>query len=102
MIGATVLAAAASALAGGPVPDLAGFGGGAVLQANLAEMLFARGLDVLTIFRYIGIAYGLVVVISALLLSFPEEKPADPDAAPAPAARLEHSRTSRALPTPFP
>jgi OFA family oxalate/formate antiporter-like MFS transporter len=51
---------------------VAGFGGGAVLLSSLAEVLFARGLGVLEIFRWVGIAYGGAILLSALVLHAPQ------------------------------
>lgn len=50
---------------------VAGFGGGAILLSHLAEFLFARGEDVLTVFRYTGVSYGCLMAGAALLLRFP-------------------------------
>ncbi len=50
---------------------VAGFGAGAVLLSNLAEILAARGADTLSIFRWIGIAYGVVIALAALAMRFP-------------------------------
>jgi len=50
---------------------VAGFGGGAVLLSALAEGALARGINVLTIFRWIGLVYGLAILLSAALLSVP-------------------------------
>ncbi len=50
---------------------VAGYGAGAIVLSYLATALFARGLDVLEIFRWIGLCYGVVVFLGALLLSVP-------------------------------
>ena len=50
---------------------VAGFGLGAVLQSAIVESLFARAMDVLTIFAWIGVAYGAVIVGGASFLSVP-------------------------------
>jgi OFA family oxalate/formate antiporter-like MFS transporter len=54
---------------------VAGFGGGAILLSQVANALFARGWDVLAIFRGVGIVYGAVIVVGALMLSCPGEAP---------------------------
>ena len=50
---------------------MSGFGGGAVLVANIAQPLLGRGMDVLSVFRPLGIILGGVYFISALLLTNP-------------------------------
>jgi OFA family oxalate/formate antiporter-like MFS transporter len=50
---------------------VAGFGGGAVILALMAELLMARGLDVLVVFRWVGVAYGIVILAAAQALRFP-------------------------------
>lgn len=50
---------------------VAGYGAGAIVLSALASALFARGLDVLVIFRWIGMGYGTVVCLGALALSAP-------------------------------
>ena len=50
---------------------VAGFGGGAVILAFLADLLMGRGLDVLAVFRWVGIAYGVVILAAAQVLRFP-------------------------------
>ncbi len=51
---------------------VAGFGGGAILLANVGDALLRAGLDVLQVFFWIGVVYGPVVVLAALLLSLPD------------------------------
>lgn len=51
---------------------VAGFGGGAVLLAYLAEHFFNQGMDVLEIFKTVGMLYGLVILIAALPLHMPD------------------------------
>ena len=51
---------------------VAGFGGGAILLSAIAEILFASGTDVLTIFRWVGLVYGITLVVCANLLFVPE------------------------------
>lgn len=50
---------------------VAGFGAGAIVLSQIATALFATGTDVLDVFRIIGLAYGVIVALSALLLSVP-------------------------------
>lgn len=50
---------------------VAGFGGGAVVLSGLAEILFHRGMGVLSVFGTIGILYGVVIVASAMALRLP-------------------------------
>lgn len=50
---------------------VAGFGGGAILLSSLAKRLFLQGVDVLAIFRWVGVSYGCVMIGSALLLRWP-------------------------------
>ena len=50
---------------------VAGFGGGAILLANIARACFDRGLDTLHLFRWVGLAYGAAIVAASALLSFP-------------------------------
>ena len=52
--------------------SVAGFGAGAILLSVVAEyLLVTRGMDVLHVFRFIGLGCGLVAVCSALLLREP-------------------------------
>ena len=51
--------------------SMAGFGGGAVLLSALAEALLSGGVDVLMVFRWIGIVYGLSMLVAAAVLRFP-------------------------------
>lgn len=51
-----------------------GFGAGAVLLSAVTESLFARGMDVLEVFRWIGMTYGAVIVLAALIMRFPPER----------------------------
>jgi OFA family oxalate/formate antiporter-like MFS transporter len=53
--------------------SVAGFGGGAILLSFLVKYFLENGLPVLTIFRIVGIGYGIVVFLSALMFSVPEE-----------------------------
>lgn len=52
--------------------SVAGFGAGAILLSVVAEhLLVTRGLDVMHVFRFIGLGCGLIAVCSALLLREP-------------------------------
>jgi OFA family oxalate/formate antiporter-like MFS transporter len=52
--------------------SVAGFGAGAILLSVVAEhLLVTRGMDVLHVFRFIGLGCGLVAICSALLLREP-------------------------------
>ncbi|MFW5839722.1 MAG: MFS transporter [Planctomycetota bacterium] len=51
---------------------VAGFGAGAILLAEISEAMLLSGLDVLKVFQWVGIAYGVVVVVSAAGLSVPK------------------------------
>lgn len=53
---------------------VAGFGGGAIVVTKLATMMFAGGLDVLTVFRWLGITLGIPALIAALLLQNPDDE----------------------------
>jgi OFA family oxalate/formate antiporter-like MFS transporter len=48
---------------------VAGFGGGSVLMPLLASPLIKNGVDILVLFRALGIGYGLLFLLGALLLS---------------------------------
>lgn len=50
---------------------MAGFGGGAVILSTVANMVFANGVDVLVLFRWIGYIYGLIVTLAAQLFILP-------------------------------
>ncbi len=52
--------------------SMAGFGGGAVLLAGLAEHLLSQGVHVLMVFRWIGIGYGVALLVASGMLSFPD------------------------------
>lgn len=52
--------------------SMAGFGGGAVLLAGLAEYLLSQGVHVLMVFRWIGIGYGAALLIASAMLRFPD------------------------------
>ena len=56
---------------------VAGFGGGAVILAFSAELLMGRGLDVLAVFRWVGVTYGVVILAAAQVLRFPTPQAAD-------------------------
>jgi OFA family oxalate/formate antiporter-like MFS transporter len=50
---------------------MAGFGGGAILLSTLAESQLSSGVPVLTVFQWIGLAYGAAILIAAMVLRFP-------------------------------
>ena len=53
---------------------VAGFGGGAVVLSFLTQYLLQTAqLDVLRVFRIIGIAFGAVALVAALMLSEPDQ-----------------------------
>ncbi|HSV99013.1 MAG TPA: MFS transporter [Sedimentisphaerales bacterium] len=64
---------------------VAGFGGGAVLLASLAEVLFSQDWDVLAIFRLVGLFYGAAILAAATVLESPPaiRERTSPIAAPA-------------------
>jgi OFA family oxalate/formate antiporter-like MFS transporter len=51
--------------------SVAGFGGGAVLLSSLAEAFLIQGTDVLVIFRWVGVFYGLTIMVAGLVVRFP-------------------------------
>jgi OFA family oxalate/formate antiporter-like MFS transporter len=53
--------------------SVAGFGGGAILLSFLVKVFLERGTPVLNIFRILGISYGVIIFLSALVFSVPEE-----------------------------
>ena len=48
-----------------------GFGGGAVVLTSSAEALMSGGMDVLTVFAWVGLVYGVAIVASAMALKVP-------------------------------
>lgn len=50
---------------------VAGFGGGAILLASVAEYLLLGGMDVLVFFRWFGICSGAILFIAAFALADP-------------------------------
>ena len=54
--------------------SVAGFGGGAVILSALAEHLLSGEMPVLTVFRWIGVAYGIVLLAAAAALRAPNLK----------------------------
>ncbi|HOE66003.1 MAG TPA: MFS transporter [Candidatus Hydrogenedentes bacterium] len=47
---------------------VAGFGGGAVLLSRLVDLLFEQNMDVLVVLRWVGVAYGAIILGAAFLL----------------------------------
>lgn len=66
---------------------VAGFGGGGVMLSSLATVYLERGTDVLTLFRAIGIIYGLLIIGSSQMLTLP----------PASGGKKPNSRPSQQL-----
>jgi OFA family oxalate/formate antiporter-like MFS transporter len=50
---------------------MSGFGGGAILVSYIAQPLLAGGMDVLSVFRLVGIILGIIYFVCALFLSDP-------------------------------
>ncbi len=48
--------------------SVAGFGGGAILLSRIAGILLENNVDVLDIFRRVGLLYGLIILISLCFL----------------------------------
>ena len=68
---------------------VAGFGGGAIMLSFLVQYLIQTvQMDVLIVFRVIGIAFGAVALIAAFLLSEPEQSEDDLEQRGGGAARL--------------
>jgi len=59
--------------------SVAGFGGGAILMSQLAKLFLEKDLEVLFIFRIIAISYGVVIFLSAILISYPPPDQAQPE-----------------------
>jgi len=57
---------------------VAGFGGGAILLAQIAEWMLAGGVDVLNVFGRIGLIYGAIIVAAAIPLRFPDSTEGKP------------------------
>jgi len=53
--------------------SVAGFGGGAILLAELVEFCFVMGLHINDVFLWIGVVYGTVIIASSLFLSIPPD-----------------------------
>ena len=51
---------------------VAGYGGGAIVLANVAQWLFVRGWEVLSIFHLVGLVYGPLVVFAGFFLFVPQ------------------------------
>jgi len=52
--------------------SVAGFGGGAIILSIVVKSLLNNAWPVLNIFRIVGIGYGVIVLLSAMLFSVPE------------------------------
>lgn len=53
---------------------VAGFGGGAVLLTRFVEILLSHKMTLLDIFFWLGISYGIVLIICSLLLTDPTQR----------------------------
>ncbi|MDZ7838828.1 MAG: MFS transporter [Actinomycetota bacterium] len=51
--------------------SVAGFGAGAILLSQLVQILLNNGISILGIFKIISISYGIIVLLSALVISNP-------------------------------
>ena len=65
---------------------VAGFGGGAIVLAEVAEFLMEGGWSPLSVFRLLGVTLALVIAACALVLRFPDQAAAraNPTSPPAP------------------
>jgi OFA family oxalate/formate antiporter-like MFS transporter len=52
--------------------SVAGFGAGAIVLSQVAGALMRDGMDVLVVFRWIGVTYGVAVAGAAMWLDVPE------------------------------
>jgi OFA family oxalate/formate antiporter-like MFS transporter len=52
--------------------SVAGFGGGAILLSFIVKLFLESSMPVMEIFRFIGIVYGVVLFLSALVFTVPE------------------------------
>jgi len=50
---------------------VAGFGAGAVVMKEIATHFLGTGMDVLMIFRYVGVGYGALILLSAMAMVRP-------------------------------
>ena len=50
---------------------MAGFGGGAIVLSAWTKVLLVRGVDVLDVFRWIGLVYGVTILCAAAVLRVP-------------------------------
>ncbi len=57
---------------------VAGFGGGAILLAEVAELLLSRGWNPLQLFRALGLFFWIWLSLCALVMRFPGAGPAAP------------------------
>jgi OFA family oxalate/formate antiporter-like MFS transporter len=76
---------------------VAGFGGGAIFLSALTEYLLGRGMGVLEIFRWVGLAYGTLVLVSAMFLRLPPQAGVDTPLVRTPAEQLLRQRDFLAL-----
>lgn len=54
---------------------VAGFGGGAIVLSSAIEGLLGAGLSPLDIFLWMGIIYGVVILVSGMVLANPPDSP---------------------------
>lgn len=58
--------------------SVAGFGGGAIVLSAVVDHLFTQyAMDVMAVFRIVGIGSGMLALVAALLLSEPEQERAE-------------------------
>lgn len=67
---------------------VAGFGGGAIVLAEVAEHLMEEGWSPLAVFRVLGVVLALLIAACALFLRFPEGGAKEKKAEPAPAQAM--------------
>lgn len=53
--------------------SVASFGGGAIFLSTMVESIMGRGVDVLTVFRWIAVSYGSLILAGALFLDVPQK-----------------------------
>jgi MFS transporter, OFA family, oxalate/formate antiporter len=52
--------------------SVAGFGAGAIVLSQVAGILMRSGVDVLTVFKWVGLGCGTAVFVAAMFLDIPE------------------------------
>lgn len=71
---------------------VAGFGSGAILLSQAAQPFLNRGIEVLTIFRFVGIIYGVLFLGCALLVAQARNQPGEKAENPLPLRHLVSDR----------